>query len=713
MMESKYSFIFGFLINYSVLLVMSGSLMFKYSNRFVFLTSLIIWIVFILLSNVKKYAIAAFHIVLSCYAIALFGEYSSFNFNRGLDLQLHQLFVLIKGEKLVAFIQNTILYYSDQLESVPKGLDTQVFIVVAIMITLLVLTLTNKKKTKILLVIPPLFFMIQWIRYVDVSFTAIKWYMIGFMGYLMHIVSTSHYDKSRSKYDRVTSRDYFVYSVLIAAFIVLLTNLTFALYPLEKINSQFSSFMPTFNSMRTGYSSRSDQYIFSFESTMYQPNGNVLGGRITNRNYDLVMLVESEKGAQYLRGRVKDFYTGYSWNSTNTNYANRQNLSQEGRTYFPMRVYLTNIQTATIFAPIGVKAIDLSFNKVFMNEDELFYYNRDSLERRLEYYDLEIYDELFNRVTTNDLTQYLQLPEMLSERVRDISLVVTANTATATEKIDEIRKYLTSNYKYTLFVGTIPYETEFVDHFLFEEKQGYCTYFATAMAIMARVNGIPSRYVEGYITDYKKNEQDLYEVTGDRAHAWAEVYVDGIWQTVEATPHYIEEDRVIDIEIEEGPVSDSFIDNRPLELEEDFEPEINPTYQLEEKSNGWILLLIPVLILAWLMFTWIRIQIRYRHLGYKDKLEIIIECINRDKEFVPISYIPEEYINQYASSVLAHRMSREKIKVLQKMIYSSFSLSQGEKSIIIEEIETIEQLFKKKYGRIGYKMIVSNYIKKR
>ncbi len=121
-----------------------------------------------------------------------------------------------------------------------------------------------------------------------------------------------------------------------------------------------------------------------------------------------------------------------------------------------------------------------------------------------------------------------------------------------------IRNYLQNTCTYTTSPGKVPDDEDFVEYFLKETKEGYCTYFATAAVMMFRSAGIPARYVEGYsfnvtgredITEYKSTYV-FNGVGGERltgyceinvldsdAHAWVEFYIDGIgWVDFEVTP---------------------------------------------------------------------------------------------------------------------------------------------------------------------------------
>jgi len=99
-----------------------------------------------------------------------------------------------------------------------------------------------------------------------------------------------------------------------------------------------------------------------------------------------------------------------------------------------------------------------------------------------------------------------------------------------------IEEYLRKNFTYTLSPQVPPANHDFVDYFLFDGKEGYCTYFATAMCIMTRAIGIPARYVEGFVLPKEPDKYGFYHVTNQNAHAWVEVYFEGVgWVTFEPT----------------------------------------------------------------------------------------------------------------------------------------------------------------------------------
>lgn len=135
--------------------------------------------------------------------------------------------------------------------------------------------------------------------------------------------------------------------------------------------------------------------------------------------------------------------------------------------------------------------------------------------------------------------QYLQETAISSETGEWLS-AVTQGAETDWEKLKCIEKQLQS-FTYTLDIGELPEkvtsEAEFLDYFLLESKEGYCSYFATAFVLLARAEGVPARYVLGFWVDAKNTEEIM--VSSDMAHAWPEVYLEGIgWIPFEPTPGY-------------------------------------------------------------------------------------------------------------------------------------------------------------------------------
>jgi len=130
---------------------------------------------------------------------------------------------------------------------------------------------------------------------------------------------------------------------------------------------------------------------------------------------------------------------------------------------------------------------------------------------------------------------YLQLPP-LDPRTPDLARRVTASADNPFDKAVTLESYLRSNYGYTLnLTGKLGDDP--LARFLFETREGHCEYFASAMAIMLRSIGIPSREVNGFLPGEYNGLGGDYIVRASDAHSWVEVYFPGTgWLTFDPTP---------------------------------------------------------------------------------------------------------------------------------------------------------------------------------
>lgn len=151
--------------------------------------------------------------------------------------------------------------------------------------------------------------------------------------------------------------------------------------------------------------------------------------------------------------------------------------------------------------------------------------------------DIESLSDAFARQDEMVADNYMNLPENVSEKVKSLAYEITKDASSDYEKLKMIEAYLNS-LTYTMRPTKVPKGENFLDYFLFQSKEGYCTYFATAMAILSRCIGIPSRYIQGYCVPIDRLGYS-YAVTGDQAHAWIEAYLKGVgWISFEPTPGY-------------------------------------------------------------------------------------------------------------------------------------------------------------------------------
>ncbi len=119
--------------------------------------------------------------------------------------------------------------------------------------------------------------------------------------------------------------------------------------------------------------------------------------------------------------------------------------------------------------------------------------------------------------------RYLGLPRSLPQRVRAETGRVAGAAPTDYDRAKAIEEYLRT-FPYDLSVEAAPAGTDVVDFLLFDLKKGYFDYQATAMAVMLRTLGIPSRVAVGYVLDPNEVLEGRYIVRKDDAYTWVEVY---------------------------------------------------------------------------------------------------------------------------------------------------------------------------------------------
>jgi len=311
--------------------------------------------------------------------------------------------------------------------------------------------------------------------------------------------------------------------------------------------------------------------VFTLATEGYYPQGlGQLGGPATPHEQPVMAVITPRK--TYLRGVVKNIYTGRTWlddvggrrylwsaarfDELRTATFDQQlpNLdgSADAALLAPrmLQVRMVRDSASTLFVPQRVRSLaaegdlipyfnasseifattNLELGDVWTMEAALFTGNDAGMEALIQAAEGTA-DPRWDEVCDD----YLQLHEQIDQRVYDMAAQATAGAITPYQKALAIQHYLAGNYAYTLEVENQPTNQDFVSTFLIETKEGYCTYFATAMTVMARMAGLPARYVEGYVA--YPDAEGLAIVTGMEGHAWTEVYFRGFgWVTFDATP---------------------------------------------------------------------------------------------------------------------------------------------------------------------------------
>ncbi len=153
-------------------------------------------------------------------------------------------------------------------------------------------------------------------------------------------------------------------------------------------------------------------------------------------------------------------------------------------------------------------------------------------------------DEL--RLRTYAYNNCLGIPETFTAHEAFFEGLYSSDKAMIAEYI---KSELSKNYEYTLDSGKKPFGSDFAQWFLTQNRKGSCTHFASAAVLLFRSKGIPARYCEGFVIKSEdiasfqdsadENGYVTVSVPDNRAHAWAEIYVDGYgWLCFETTPGY-------------------------------------------------------------------------------------------------------------------------------------------------------------------------------
>lgn len=345
-------------------------------------------------------------------------------------------------------------------------------------------------------------------------------------------------------------------------------------------------------------------------------------------------------------------------------------------------------------------------------------------------------NELVNR-RERIYEQYTKLPESITERTKELAYQLTKDYKNDYDKLKAI-EYFLSNYDYDTKVKKVPEDKDFVDYFLFEERRGYCTYYATAMSILARINHIPTRYVEGFVIDYNEGDgEQSYYVKNNNAHAWVEAYIKGIgWISFEPTVPYYEgrytswkeenEDLVYDMDdydLDYNDRIDEILDSVNNESSEgslsfiESKEDIMLKEILRVVRILIILLFMMISLIVILLLYYIILEKRYRSklINKKDYKKLRILChelfmylkldgyvISADETFLTFSKRIGDRVTLNNTSL------SDLVFIYQKVRYGNQVLGMEEEAVFLTFLEEYRLIQRKKIGR--FKMFLNRFI---
>ena len=138
-------------------------------------------------------------------------------------------------------------------------------------------------------------------------------------------------------------------------------------------------------------------------------------------------------------------------------------------------------------------------------------------------------------LTGKSRAELLSVP-VLDPRIEPLAQSMTSGASSEIERARLLEKHLREDYGYTLELLSKPVEDPLA-YFLFQRRKGHCEYFASAMTIMLRTLGIPSRMATGFQSGTFNPITGWQVVRASDAHSWVEAWIDGRgWTTFDPTP---------------------------------------------------------------------------------------------------------------------------------------------------------------------------------
>jgi hypothetical protein len=131
---------------------------------------------------------------------------------------------------------------------------------------------------------------------------------------------------------------------------------------------------------------------------------------------------------------------------------------------------------------------------------------------------------------------FLRLPDNLTPEVARLAEEIVGQVDNPKQKANFVTSYLQQNFTYGY---DFPFESTdtALEEFLTKRPPAHCEFFATAAALMLREQGVPTRYVNGFVLQEKSLDGSYYVVRLKHAHAWIEAYIpEEGWVTYDPTP---------------------------------------------------------------------------------------------------------------------------------------------------------------------------------
>ncbi len=251
--------------------------------------------------------------------------------------------------------------------------------------------------------------------------------------------------------------------------------------------------------------------------------------------YPVMTVTSSQDGVLYLRERDFNVYNGFSWESNEE----REDVlaASTGDATYDLTVETRWVRRQLLMPYYVTENVPMTDGAAPNTEQTQTYsWQVETLPDNWKAQIPNISQEVFNRATINP-EYYHSLPVETQAWAQELLKTILTDEQSATAKADAIAAYVHDMALYEDDCERMPSSRkDFARWFVEEGKSGYCVHFATSTAVLLRAAGVNTRYVTGYMTPVKANEETV--ITADLEHAWVEYFEPAIgrWVMLESTP---------------------------------------------------------------------------------------------------------------------------------------------------------------------------------
>lgn len=501
----------------------------------------------------------------------------------------------------------------------------------------------------------------------------------------------------------------------------------------------------------------------------FSENGSLFAGmQSDNRELLKIWIGYDEGTALYLTGKIFDSFDGHDWQSRGgeeqdnrlmdvleTSYAVSRYAKDDKWKYLrtnQLKMTYQYFHTDYLLAPSKAWGIagenfdyhvrgenvlfgrnvgfgthySLKFNQLSMSREEITDFLRWNEETAADEWEKDAQRYTRDRIGLEELyayregiiEKYAQKTE-ISPEVQDWLLQHTAGAETAEEKLQRIEASLAA-MEYNKNPGALPDrvvdERSFLDFFLLESRKGYCTHYATAFVLLARAEGFPARYVQGFCVPITNEKETV--VYSEMAHAWPEIYIEGKgWIPFEPTPRYgVYHYCVRKEETDEGSGGQNIAEVQKKSEEEVETPEEAENIQEEDSASGhgigkWMVRLVFIFLLMLFGFLLLFImnylweKRREKAWDLRQRYQAAVQRNLRILEMLGIRRGEAETWQEFLERICVGseetgKMPVEFIKTYEEVRYGTLIVDEDVFVKVLKEREELLDTLKRKKGKL-------------